>query len=48
MKLPSNLTEIKAVADHFFKDAAVVSVNVQATFGEVTVMRDGTIYMAEA
>lgn len=43
--LPATLTEIRAAAASMFADPAVVSVNVQASFGEVTVHRDGTITM---
>lgn len=44
--LPSTLAEIRAIAAHWFKDKAVVSVNVQATWGHVTVERNGEIRMA--
>lgn len=43
----STLDAIRAIAAPMFSDSAVRSVNVQATFGEVTVNRDGSIFMAE-
>ena len=46
MTLPSNLSEIRQAAASMFLDPAVVSVEVQSTFGKVTVFRDGTITMA--
>jgi len=46
VKLPSNLIEIRQVASSMFLDPAVISVEVQATFGMVTVYRDGEIKMA--
>lgn len=45
MPLPSNLSEIRAAAASMFSDPAVTSVNVQASFGLVRVMRDGSIFM---
>jgi hypothetical protein len=45
MPLPSTLSEIRAAAASMFSDPAVISVNVQASFGLVQVMRDGTILM---
>ncbi len=45
--LPSNLAEIRALAAKVFEDPAAVSVNIQATFGAVTVDRDGNVRMAE-
>jgi hypothetical protein len=44
--LPSNLTEIRQAAASMFTDPAVSSVNVQATFGLVTVYRNGDIFAA--
>ena len=44
--LPSNLTEIRQAAASMFADPAVTSVNVQATFGLVTVYRNGDIFAA--
>jgi hypothetical protein len=46
MTLPSSLTEIRKAAESMFLDPAVISVQVRATFGIVTVFRDGTITMA--
>jgi len=46
MNTPSNLTEIRQAASSMFLDPAVVSVEVESTFGLVTVFRDGTIKMA--
>lgn len=45
--LPSTLNEIRACAASMFSDPAVESVNVGASFGEVTVKRDGSIWMKE-
>jgi hypothetical protein len=45
--LPSTLAEIRAIAEPMFSDSAVASVNVLASFGEVEVKRDGTIWMKE-
>lgn len=42
---PTTLTEIRNAAESMFNDAAVVSVNVEASFGVVTVFRDGSIRM---
>jgi hypothetical protein len=44
--LPSNLNEIRNAAASIFSDPAVISVNVEATFGLVTVHRNGDIFMA--
>ena len=44
--LPTTLTEIINCASSSFRDPAVISVSVTATWGEVTVSRDGTIRMA--
>jgi hypothetical protein len=44
--LPSTISEIINCAASMFSDASVISVNVNASFGEVTVMRDGTVKMA--
>lgn len=48
LSLPSTLAEIRAIALPMFSDAAVHSVNVLASFGEVTVLRNGDIFMKEA
>ena len=45
-ELPSNLNEIRNAAAAMFSDPAVISVNVEATFGLVTVYRNGDIFMA--
>jgi hypothetical protein len=45
VKLPANLSEIREAAASMFLDSAVVSVNVQSTFGTVTVFRNGEIFM---
>ena len=42
---PSNLTEIRKIAESTFADPAAVSVKIEATFGTVTVYRDGTVKM---
>lgn len=44
--LPSTLAEIRAIAARIFKNPAALSVNVQATWGLVTVERNGDIRMA--
>ena len=44
--LPSTISEIINCAASMFSDSSVISVNVNASFGEVTVMRDGTVKMA--
>jgi hypothetical protein len=44
MKNPSNLKEILAAAAPMFKDKAVVSVIIEATFGMVEVYRSGAIF----
>jgi hypothetical protein len=46
MNLPTTLTEIRNAAASMFDDNAVVSVNVQASFGLVTVFRNGEIFAA--
>jgi hypothetical protein len=46
MKLPTTLTEIRNAASSMLNDKAVTSVNVQTTFGLVTVFRDGQIRCA--
>jgi hypothetical protein len=43
---PTTLTEIRNAAASMFSDSAVVSVNVEASFGMVTVYRNGEIFMA--
>jgi hypothetical protein len=45
--LPVTCDEIRAVAAHMFKDSAVHSVNVLASWGEVTVFPNGEIRMAQ-
>lgn len=40
------LTDFRNAAESMFNDAAVVSVNVEASFGLVTVYRDGSVRMA--
>jgi len=42
---PSTLLEIRNAAASMFNDKAVISVNIEASFGIVTVLRDGTIIM---
>lgn len=44
--LPSSLSEIRNAAATMFNDSAVVSVEVQASFGIVNVSRDGTVRLA--
>lgn len=44
--LPSTLSEIRQTAASMFTDAAVVSVEVQAVFGLVSVNRAGEIHIA--
>ena len=43
---PTTLTEIRNLVASIFNDKAVISVNVEASFGLVTVYRDGTIKMS--
>ena len=42
---PTTLLEIRNAAASMFNDKAVISVNIEASFGIVTVLRDGTIIM---
>jgi hypothetical protein len=44
--LPFTISEIINCAASAFNDSAVISVNVNTSYGEVTVMRDGTVKMA--
>jgi hypothetical protein len=44
--LPTTLNEIRNAASSMFSNPAVESVNVQATFGMVTVFRNGDIKVA--
>jgi hypothetical protein len=46
MTNPTTLADIRKTAASMFADPAVISVNVIASFGEVTVYRNGDIYMA--
>lgn len=46
MNKPTTLTEIRNAAASMFADVAVHSVNVEASFGLVTVFRDGEVKMA--
>ena len=46
MNYPTTLADIRKTAASMFADLAVISVNVIASFGEVTVYRNGDIYMA--
>ena len=43
---PTTLLEIRNLVASIFNDKAVISVNVEAAFGLVTVYRDGTIKMS--
>jgi hypothetical protein len=45
MNKPTTLTEIRNAAASMFNDSAVLSVNIEASFGVVTVFRDGIIKM---
>jgi len=44
--LPTTLTEIRNAANSMFSDDAVLSVNITASFGIVTVYRNGDIFAA--
>jgi hypothetical protein len=44
--LPTTLSEIREIAMPWFKDPAVHSVNIDTAFGQVTVHRNGDIFMA--
>ena len=44
--LPTTLTEIRNAAASMFADKAVISVNITASFGMVTVYRNGDIFAA--
>lgn len=46
MTAPTTLTEIRNVAQSSFADPSVISVNVEASFGLVTVFRDGNVKLA--
>jgi len=43
---PTTLLEIRNAAKSMFSDPAVISVNIIASFGEVTVYRDGVVKIA--
>jgi hypothetical protein len=43
---PTTLFEIRNAAKSMFSDPAVISVNIIASFGEVTVYRDGVVKIA--
>jgi len=44
-KKPTTVSEITACAASMFKDAAVIFVEVEASFGKVQVRRDGSVWM---
>jgi hypothetical protein len=44
--LPTTLTEIRTAAQNMFNHNAVISVNIEASFGMVTVYRNGEIRTA--
>jgi hypothetical protein len=44
--LPTTLTEIRNAAASMFADKAVISANITASFGMVTVYRNGDIFAA--
>ena len=46
MNAPTTLTEIRNAASSMFSDIGVHSVNVEASFGLVTVDREGNVKMA--
>ncbi len=44
-KKPTTIAEITACAAGWFKDPAVIYVEVEASFGNVQVRRDGSVWM---
>lgn len=45
MNYPTTLADIRKAAASMFADPAVISINIIASFGEVTVYRNGRITM---
>ena len=44
---PTNLVEARTVARGMFADDAIVAVYFELPFGEVVVLRDGTVFLAD-
>ena len=46
LKFPATIAEIRQLAESVFADEAVISANIEAAFGKVTVNRAGEIKFA--